>query len=510
MPKTVTIPGYDKPIDFPDSMSQDQINAASKKLYEAKQTVTPTPGSVLRPLTQRERFLDPNLYPVGAKGEGVGENLHNIAQRAGVGVFQFADALTHPRQTVAGMLSSVLPEPVVKGVNKVVDLENKIPGAHYLTTKLPEGTENPVKSAYDAVEPGGMDSGWKRRPYGGADSRGRSVGRSGAGDCFGRCSYPRRDIETIPRVLRPLVEKTREAQKAATESADEYANAIKQKTGEIAADQSEKSKAAKAKGIEQERTHQKSVEETKAANKAAIREQEKIAPTKEKLQKSVQEMQAQVETARNNALKEGNKKYSAVNAALNHISADPEFMQGALADSLEAIKGTSTEPTILKDMMRKSERGEVATYEDLQGYYSELGTELSKGNVPGDLYHAYDTIHEAIGDEMQRIADANGQGPQLKAARDYWRRMKQAFGKQYNPTDTGNAVLRNTAGDVMRRSQEAEPASPARFIRQDHPADRRAHREPAKRHRCAAKRAAAPLHPEAVAGEACACFAPEV
>ena len=121
--------------------------AAPAKVYlddngePIKQTVTPTPGSVLRPLTQRERFLDPNLYPVGAKGEGVGENLHNIAQRAGVGVFQFADALTHPRQTVAGMLSSVLPEPVVKGVNKVVDLENKIPGAHYLTTKLPEGTD---------------------------------------------------------------------------------------------------------------------------------------------------------------------------------------------------------------------------------------------------------------------------------------------------------------------------------------------------------------------------------
>ena len=39
--------------------------------------------------------------------------------------------------------------------------------------------------------------------------------------------------DAIPRVLRPLVEKTREAQKAATESADEYANAIKQKTGRL-------------------------------------------------------------------------------------------------------------------------------------------------------------------------------------------------------------------------------------------------------------------------------------
>ena len=43
MPKTVTIPGYDKPVDFPDSMSQEQINAASKKLYEDKHKPS-TPG----------------------------------------------------------------------------------------------------------------------------------------------------------------------------------------------------------------------------------------------------------------------------------------------------------------------------------------------------------------------------------------------------------------------------------------------------------------------------------
>lgn len=38
MPKTVTIPGYDKPVDFPDSMSEGEINAAAKKLYDVKKT----------------------------------------------------------------------------------------------------------------------------------------------------------------------------------------------------------------------------------------------------------------------------------------------------------------------------------------------------------------------------------------------------------------------------------------------------------------------------------------
>ena len=90
-----------------------------------------THGDIRKP-TARERFLNPDFYPVGAPGEGVGENLKNLAQRAGVGVFQLADAAVNPRRTVASILASLVPEPVVHGINKVVDLENKIPGARYL------------------------------------------------------------------------------------------------------------------------------------------------------------------------------------------------------------------------------------------------------------------------------------------------------------------------------------------------------------------------------------------
>jgi len=38
MPTTVSIPGYDKPIDFPDSMSREEIGKASKRLFETKLT----------------------------------------------------------------------------------------------------------------------------------------------------------------------------------------------------------------------------------------------------------------------------------------------------------------------------------------------------------------------------------------------------------------------------------------------------------------------------------------
>jgi hypothetical protein len=100
-------------------------------------------------------------------------------------------------------------------------------------------------------------------------------------------------------------------------------------------------------------------------------------------------------------------------------------------------------------MTRKLEAGETPTYEDLQGYYSELGKEISKGSLPGDVYHAFDTLHEAIGDEMQRIANSEGQGGQLKAAREYWRRMRQTFG------DTSDTVSDRAAKEV----KEANPAA---------------------------------------------------
>jgi hypothetical protein len=85
-------------------------------------------------------------------------------------------------------------------------------------------------------------------------------------------------------------------------------------------------------------------------------------------------------------------------------------------------------------MERLIKTGDVVNYETLQGYYSELGREIVKGTLPGDVYHALDTLHESIGNEMQRIADSQGLGTELKSAREYWRRMKQTFG------DTSDAI----------------------------------------------------------------------
>ena len=141
-----------------------------------------------------------------------------------------------------------------------------------------------------------------------------------------------------------------------------------------------------------------------------------------------------IEKARHDALAEGNEKYSTVNEQLNPLNSKERFLDNAVLDASEKIKGSDTSVPILNDMEKRIKTGDAVTYENLQGYYSELGREIVKGTLPGDVYKALDTLHESIGDEMQRIADSQGLGTELKSAREYWRRMKQTFG------DTSDAI----------------------------------------------------------------------
>lgn len=122
-----------------------------------------------------------------------------------------------------------------------------------------------------------------------------------------------------------------------------------------------------------------------------------------------------------------NQKYNELAEKLNPIEASREFLPNALSEASEKIKGSNTEPTILKDMEKKVSRGDEMTYEDLQGYRSELNRELRKGSLPGDIFHAYKGLQDSITGEMERIAGNNGQGPQFKDARDYYRNYAETF-----------------------------------------------------------------------------------
>lgn len=183
---------------------------------------------------------------------------------------------------------------------------------------------------------------------------------------------------------------------------------------------------------------------------------------------------AAIETAREKALKVGNEKYSTVNTALNNFPADMEQLTEAYAEAAHSFGEAQNYPPIIKRL--EGAMREPLSYKDEQLLYSELGKELSKGTLPGSTYHAYDVLQEAVGKDMQRIADSQNMGPQLSEARNHWRRMKQTFGKPQNSTDVATQTLTGASPEVAEASTRAnrirmmgsfDPEIPGKFSKLD-------------------------------------------
>jgi hypothetical protein len=260
--------------------------------------------------------------------------------------------------------------------------------------------------------------------------------------------------DTGPDVAKGLAEKT---EKANTAKEGKVAT-LNTRRAEVDAERITKANAANDAALkEHEKTvaeadkklrdahvkHQAEKAEVENTNKAAAAIPDARTGLETYAKDLTEQADVRIEKARHDALVEGNGKYSTVNEQLNPLKATPKFLGNSLLDASEKIKGSNTSVPILKDMETRLKTGGVVTYENLQGYYSELGREIVKGTLPGDVYHALDTLHETIGNEMQRIADSQGLGTELKSAREYWRRMKQTFG------DTSD-VISDRAGKELK------------------------------------------------------------
>lgn len=262
-----------------------------------------------------------------------------------------------------------------------------------------------------------------------------------------------------PLDIRDTAQKVVEENKAATEKAKSANEKAAAKHLGEAQSAIEQQKEAREKIIQKNREDATAragkVAKAKGENDRVLKQERQRKDATQKLQSASSELRARVETARENALKVGNEKYSAVNEKLNPLPADMETIMGGIGDAMEKIKGSDTEPSIIKDIDKKVGEGEALTYEDLQGYYSELGRELSKRTLAGDVYTAMDTLHEAIGNEMQRIADTQGYGKQLSAARNYWRLMKQTFGEARPSNDVATQTVKSVTPEFMKAQEEA-------------------------------------------------------
>lgn len=248
---------------------------------------------------------------------------------------------------------------------------------------------------------------------------------------------------TSPRAIRGLVKDT----KAENVSAVDKAEAATEKDrAKVDADNA-KIEADRAQEVKEHH------EKTKAAQRAD-EVKAGVASRKTALETGVNKLsdkfQTDLKATRDKAAAEADAKYQALDTALGEKIIESKTLMGHLEEASEKFKGSNTEPTIFKDIKKNVEGSDSIPYSDLQGYYSEIGAELKKGTLPGDVYTAYNTLQDAIGGEMQKIADQNGMGAQLTDARTSWRNLKQTF---YDPKSP------------LRKALDAkEPGAAARAI----------------------------------------------
>ncbi len=458
-------------------MSPDQKTSLASDLGYQGGAETATAGDWRDPLTgirpHNLKSLLPGKngqYDAGAYAREAGTALGNIGA-GGLGV------ILHPVDTVTGIAKSV---------------------AHPIETLKTMGKqfgEAPLETAESMIGQAGATAGLGKV----AEGTLKSIPKIGGG-------VTRAITKTSPREMAGPVKAVGEANEAAVAKAAEQNKTAAQehlektqealhKTKGAELEHAQKTAQAKEEASTQEKINlkkhfeerDKAVSDRKAAEEKLTAEklkQGKIGPTQAKLENAWSNLRAGVETARAKALKIGNEKYAAVNPKLNPLRADSEVMQGAIVDAAETLKGTHTAEVpegfgtegeggvkggarIVNKISDKFGKGDQFTYEDLQGYYSELGSEISKGTLPGDIYHAYDKLHETIGKEMENIAKredaaavANGEpnpnyAAKLKDSRDYWRRMKQTFGKQLSQTDAATKALRSSAPDIAEAQDQA-------------------------------------------------------
>lgn len=162
--------------------------------------------------------------------------------------------------------------------------------------------------------------------------------------------------------------------------------------------------------------------------------------------------------------------YDAIREKVGDATLPGTNLAVAARSALSKISGTSVTPTVFRDILSKYPEAEPETIEyqgakiprsnplydvlvqngavssppvtftDLQGYYSELGLELSKGTLPADVYQASRALQDSIGDMMQKMADNAKVGDKFWDARTFYRKYMDTFHEPTGPSSSGSPV----------------------------------------------------------------------
>ena len=173
----------------------------------------------------------------------------------------------------------------------------------------------------------------------------------------------------------------------------------------------------------------------RAKHDAQVAEHQRLTEATSRLNADDRTLKTQLQKTYSEARREANARYDALRGKLDHVEGDPEWLPSALAEAAEKMRGSETMPKILQDMENKVKHGDVITFNDLQGYRSEIGDALSGRGLPDDVYYAYKGLIGDIDEEMARIAQAKSPklAEQLTEAREYYKNYAQAFLDRSSP-----------------------------------------------------------------------------
>jgi hypothetical protein len=246
-----------------------------------------------------------------------------------------------------------------------------------------------------------------------------------------------------------------------------YDQSVRDQTAKFEA---ERTKAQQA-NVEAQRAHNQEIGETARNNKAATEAERAKTAQNAKLQVGGSQLIYGLRQLDKSLRDRAATMYDAIREKVGGQTLPGTDLGQAARTAMSKISGTSVTPTVFRDILGKYPEAEPefieyqgaqipktnrlydvlkqqgmntgvppVTFKDLQGYHSELGAELAKGTLPGDVYQATRDLQESITDMMQDMAKKAGANNDLINARKFYREYMDAFHEPTGPSASGSPV----------------------------------------------------------------------
>lgn len=461
-PTTVTIPDVGD-VDFPASMSQEQINVAAKKLYQDKHQ-----KKELAPSVPTESDFMRGYKAVGQEIKAPFQGAANLAQQLSRALGKGGPSEVI-RQIKSGEIGSP-PTGTVTGALKAA----LAPLNPVAIKRTPEGDVDVPASVGGTIGRLGVMVGIPEAREGGAEAAAK-VGKEAAEALR---TIARNLTHAGERQTKQLVADTVKDNEAAIKDAAKATDKNKQRATDIntrrqdAFQERKATHAAKAAQItEANRVAQADYEKAKTDYEQTVKDATETGTRRGELAREVQQqgvrMLNRVRQVQEAAKAKLDTQFNQVREKVGTTPVDRADLANDANEAQKFIQGTTEVPKVFKDIEGKATEGlkalgggrgvmdeglkpghpvydrlietgiieppKTATYNDLQGYVSEIGRELSKGTLAGDVFQAYKALQEKLLDRMEKIASDAGMGSTLKKARSGYRDYMQTFFEPSGP-----------------------------------------------------------------------------